>query len=101
MGARVAEKLHLSARGLLGRVRKVFEKISGPSKGGQGPDKKISLADCLMSGLALFKLKFPSLLQFDQSRANDAIRANLASLFGSWEELGVSFRAILAKEVST
>ena len=36
-----------------------------------------------MSGLALFSLKFPSLLQFDrQVRGDDAIRANLRSRFG-------------------
>lgn len=42
----------------------------------------ISLADCLMSGLALFSLKYPSLLKFDNDRADEIIKHNLTSLFG-------------------
>ena len=42
----------------------------------------IRLADCLMSGLALFSLKYPSLLKFDHDRAGEMIKHNLHSLFG-------------------
>jgi hypothetical protein len=42
----------------------------------------ISMADCLMSGLALFSLKYPSLLKFDNDRADDIIQHNLRSLYG-------------------
>lgn len=35
-----------------------------------------------MSGLAIFDLKFPSLLQFDQERHEKLTRANLKSLYG-------------------
>jgi hypothetical protein len=50
------------------------------------PDSKthrsgIRQADCLMSGLALFSLKYPSLLQFDNDRIDGAIDHNLKSLF--------------------
>ena len=72
---------HLSKPGLLQEVRDCFEAISDDVRG-----RKYSLADYLMSGLALFSLKFPSLLQFDgQVRSDDAIRANLLSLFGVGE----------------
>jgi len=33
-----------------------------------------------MSGLAVFGLKFPSLLKFDEQRNEERIRANLKSL---------------------
>jgi len=35
-----------------------------------------------MSGLAIFSLKYPSLLQFDQDRSEDITRYNLRSLYG-------------------
>lgn len=40
------------------------------------------MSDCLMSGLALFSLKYPSLLKFDNDRADDIIQHNLRSLYG-------------------
>jgi len=43
-------------------------------------DCKISLADALMSGYAMFALKDPSLLMFDNRRANDD--GNLNRVFG-------------------
>jgi hypothetical protein len=71
-------KKHTSMPGLLKRVRAVFEKL---------PDitarrSKISLADCLMSGVALFGLKCPSLLDFDESCREEAVELNLKSLYG-------------------
>lgn len=68
----------LSAPALLNQVRKDFEKIPDPRRYGQ----QFSLADVLMSGLAVFNLKFPSLLKFDEQRTEARIRANLQSLFG-------------------
>jgi len=35
-----------------------------------------------MSGLAVFGLKFPSLLKFDEQRNEERVRANLRSLYG-------------------
>ena len=67
----------LSIPGLLKNTRQIFEQI---------PDHKasssISLADHLMSGLAIFGLKYPSLLQFDQDRNAGLTRSNLKSLYG-------------------
>ena len=69
---------HLSAPALLNQVRKDFAKIPDPRRYGQ----QFSLTDVLMSGLAVFSLKFPSLLKFDEQRNEARIRANLKSLFG-------------------
>lgn len=70
-------KKHVSIPGLLKKTKESFEKI---------PDRKnltkISLADCLQSGLAIFGLKFASLLQFDQGRNDEIICNNLKNLYG-------------------
>lgn len=68
----------LSIQGLLARVRKEFEMIK------EHRIKTISykLADVLMSALAMFGLKYPSLLQFDQSGSNQTLRTNLKNLYG-------------------
>ncbi len=74
----------LSAPGLWKTARNYFkEEVTDSRKEGGENKRDFSLVDCLMSGGALFSLKFPSLLQFDQqSRNNDNIRHNLNSLFG-------------------
>ena len=69
----------LSAPGLLSTVRAAFERIEDPVTGRGGA----SLADCLMSALAMFGMKYPSLLQFDHdARRDDTVRANLRNLYG-------------------
>lgn len=40
------------------------------------------MADTLMSGLAVFGLKYPSLLQFDKEKNDKVIRNNLKTLYG-------------------
>ena len=82
MVARLVEKTQLSAKGLIQIARGVFEKIKAPIKGNQGHKKTISLLDCLTSALAIFKLKFPSLLQFDEAKKENPIQHNLKTLFG-------------------
>ncbi len=68
----------VSAPGLLRTVRKSFDKVPDAV-----PGRKFRLGDCLMSGLAVFGLKYPSLLQFDRdARTDETVRANLASLYG-------------------
>jgi hypothetical protein len=81
MAARLEEKKHLSAKGLLQTVRQCFSKVFLPKKQGAGKDPEIPLKDCLMSGLAVFSLKFPSLLQFDQSKNEEIIRHNLETMY--------------------
>lgn len=68
----------LSAGALLAGVRNVFQDI---------PDHRtelstISTTDALMSGLAMFGLKFPSLLQFDKSKEEKQLQYNLKTLYG-------------------
>jgi hypothetical protein len=68
----------LSAPGLLKTIRQSCAAI---------PDHRherseISLTDALMSGLAVFGLKYPSLLQFEQERNEALIRSNLKTLYG-------------------
>jgi hypothetical protein len=68
----------LSIPGLLAVVRKEFESIK------EHRIKTISykLTEVLMAALAMFGLKYPSLLQFDQSGSNQTLRTNLKNLYG-------------------
>lgn len=81
MGVHSVEKKQLSAKGMLAKVRSIFEKIPELARDPRGIKPKISLPDCLMSGLAIFGLKFPSLLQFDQGLDDDVIKHNLHTLY--------------------
>ena len=68
----------LSAPGLLRVVRACFDEVNDPVSG-----RRFSLSDCLMSGLAVFGLKYPSLLQFERdARTDEVVRANLKRLYG-------------------
>ena len=68
----------LSTPGLLQAIRGCFEAVADVRQGCE-----IALVDALMSGLAVFGLKYPSLLKFDEGYRNEAvIRANLKSLYG-------------------
>jgi len=59
-------------------VRKEFEQVK------EYRIKTITykLADVLMSALARFGLKYPSLLQFEPNRQEPILRANLKNLYG-------------------
>lgn len=80
-GPQNREKKLLSATGLLREVRKIFEKILSIRTNARGRDRNISVADSLMSALAMFSLKSPSLLAFDQALKEPAIGHNLKSLY--------------------
>jgi hypothetical protein len=69
---------HCSAPALLGQIREDFGKIPDHRHGGQ----QFSLQDVLMSGLAVFGLKYPSLLKFAEQRHEERVRANLKSRYG-------------------
>ena len=81
MGIHSLEKKHLSAGGMLKIVRSVFKQVPEPNRDPRGAKPEIALADCLMSGLAIFENKFPSLLQFDQNRSSEPVRHNLKTLY--------------------
>lgn len=75
------EKKQLSARGMLKKIHSIFKQIPEASRDTRGLKPKISITDCLMSGLALFGLKFPSLLQFDTAQDEEIIKHNLKALY--------------------
>jgi hypothetical protein len=70
-----APRKQLSADALFRSIRESFHDIPDPRTG--KPD--ISLPDALMSGLAVFAFKDPSLLAFDQRRQQD--EQNLRMIF--------------------
>ena len=68
----------LGLPGLLAIARQAFTSVPDPMSRSQIP-----LADHLMLGLAMFGLKYASLLQFNNdSRADQATRHNLRTLYG-------------------
>jgi hypothetical protein len=67
---------HLNADALIALVRKDFQKIPDH----RAPNAKISLDDTLMSALAMFQLKDPSLLAFDERRQDRP--GNLHTIYG-------------------
>lgn len=82
MAPNFIEKKHLSAKGLIGKSKNVFDKVKEPFKGNQGNKKEISITDCLTSALAIFKLKYSSLLQFEEEKKKEQVAENLKNLFG-------------------
>lgn len=76
----IPTRKYLSAQGLNRIIYDQFKKVSIPRE--LAPRSNlITLADCLMSGLAMFSLKFPSLLKFDESCEEERIKNNLKTLF--------------------
>ena len=83
-----ANKL-LSADRLFALVRAHFEQVTDQ----RADNAKVSMPDALMSGFAMFSLKDPSLLAFDERRATDS---NLRSIYGIEEVPGdTQMRTIL------
>ena len=69
----------LSAPALYSTVRECFSKVADHREKGVAT---YPLADVLMSRLAIFSLKFPSLLQFDEMGRHDKqLQENLRTLF--------------------
>ncbi len=61
-------------RGSFGKVRDRGQRV-----------RSISLQDTLMSGFAVFCLKYSSLLQFDKGRLEEQTRHNLRGIYGTHE----------------
>ena len=75
MGREAKFRKTLSMPGLLAQMRRCFEGVEDEVAG-----RGLSLADCLMSGLAIFSLKYPSLLQFEQdARGSGGVGARAAA----------------------
>lgn len=68
---------HLSANALINQLKNHFGKIEDTRRNNQ----KYSLSDTLMSGYAVFALKSPSLLAFDNKRKNLEELENIKSVF--------------------
>ena len=69
----------LSMPGMLLSIHKIFSKIPDPRAFTTPPN--ISITDHLMSGLAVFGLKCPSLLDYDKKRAKETTAQNLRDLY--------------------
>ena len=68
----------MNVESMLKLAKAQFDIIKSPVQ-----PREFTLTDYLMSALALFKLKYKSLLKFDRdTRQNDTIRANMERLFG-------------------
>ena len=83
MGRKAKFRKVLSMPGLVAEMRRCFDGVEDEVAG-----RGLNLAQCLMSGLAIFALKYPSLLQFERDArglgesAHEPRRENLRSLFG-------------------
>lgn len=75
-GKRRKLRKHLNADRLLAAIRKDFSQV----KDYRSDNCRINLADALMSGLAVFQLKYPTLLAFDNDRLENP--ENLRAIFG-------------------
>lgn len=73
-----AERKQLSMERLIASVSNEFVKIDDPAKS----SSKFSIRDCLLSGLGMFYLKSPSLLQFVNSVKVDVASQNIMNLYG-------------------
>lgn len=69
----------LSVDALISTVYHEFRKIQDPRQFSKRKPASISFVDVLMSGLSVFGLKFPSLLQYDQHRK--ILDENLKALY--------------------
>lgn len=67
-GPHLNEKKKLSIIGLLNVIKRTFSTVIDSLKKSHR-DRKINIDDCLMSALAMFSLKSPSLLAFDKGKA--------------------------------
>ena len=78
--AKTSFRKDLSMPGMLRAMRKCFDRVPDPIT-----PRGITLSDCLMTGLAVFSLKIPSLLQLEElGRLNESstLANNLKSMFG-------------------
>ena len=73
-------RMNLSAAALLSKVKALFQKLPGQVKGNR--EKPVTLTDCLMSVIAIFGIKYSSLLAFNKAFKRDPIVLhNLQSLY--------------------
>ncbi len=79
MSDEIRFKNRLCASELINEVRACFKEIDDT----RNPNKtKVTLSDALMSGYAVFSMKSPSLLDFEDIRLSQSRSHNLKSLYG-------------------
>ena len=72
----------LQSGNIISNYYEKFAEINSPRPKAKRSAKPIPLVDYLMSGLAIFSMKFPSLLQFEeQSNHGGMIKRNLRTLY--------------------
>lgn len=71
------ERAHLDKASLLSTVKQEFKKIPDPHKG----QSKYSISDCMMNVCAIFGLKYPSLLRYNDDVRDPIIEYNIKSLY--------------------
>ena len=72
----------LSAQGLLNITKQFFSTVEQPKSTVPRTKHPIKFSDCLMSALAVFSLKFSSLLKFDtEHKQNSTLKHNLRTLY--------------------
>ena len=72
----------LSGDSLLQSIRDLFKLVDDP----RDPSRiRIALSDFLMAGFAIFSLKFPSLLNFEQKMRERGLESNLSPVYGMIE----------------
>ncbi|RLC29676.1 transposase [Candidatus Woesebacteria bacterium] len=76
--SKIRLRKYLNADALFMVIQREFEKIPEFRTG----DIEISIPDALMSAFAMFSLKDPSLLKFDERRKDEAECQNLESVYG-------------------
>ncbi len=69
---KIGVRKHLNADAIFKRLHKDFSEVSDCRE-----DPDITIADALMSGFAMFSLKEPSLLAFDERRKTDSNLGNI------------------------
>jgi hypothetical protein len=75
----MAQGTSLEGGDLISSLRSQFEKV----KDFRSPSRvEIPMVDCLVSAFAIFSLKFPSLLNFENEMKDERNFSNLSSLFG-------------------
>lgn len=79
MSTHAKKENSLHATSLINLIFQEFKKIPDPRN--LTSNNQISFSDHLMSGLAIFGLKFPSLLNYDRRRKEPPIETNLKKLY--------------------
>ena len=70
---------HLSNEAILSKIADISNDIPGQVKGSR--EDPITLTDCIMSALAMFGIKSPSMLNFDRAAESNTLRTNLKKLY--------------------